>query len=118
MKKGRKMHFVKQREEKVSCTKPRAREKACHDFLTTSLAFLQAFLQNILVAASLDTSESCLSQCQNQVSPWLTGPCTDAQAETLRYPCADRDFPPLATSWKPSEENQWIDSRKKRTTGW
>lgn len=72
---------------------------------------MQAFLQIILVAAFQDISENCHSQCQKQVSPWLIGPCPDAQEETLMYPCADRDLPPLATSWRPSEENQWIDNR-------
>lgn len=71
---------------------------------------MKVFLQIILVASSPDTSESCHSQSQNQVSPWLMGPCPDAQG-TLRYSCADRDLPPLATSWGPPEENQRIDSR-------
>lgn len=57
----------------MSCTKPRAQEKACHDFLTTSLAFLQAFLQNILVATSRDTNESCHNRFLKQLSPMAHG---------------------------------------------
>lgn len=48
---------------------------------------------------------------EKQVSLWFTGPCSHVQEETLRYPCADQDLSSLATSWRPFEENQWIDSR-------